>query len=386
MEIALAAPALRDRFRAVRDRLTASPAFRAWAARFPLTRPMARRRARDLFDLCAGFVYTQVLLACVRLRLFEMLQEGPQDLGSLARRMDLSEAAAARLLDAAVSLRLVDRRAGGRYGLGPLGGALIGNAGVLAMVEHHAMVYRDLADPVALLRADRQATGLAAYWPYAGVEKPAELGDAEVAPYTRLMAASQPMVAEEVIAAYDFRRHRRLLDVGGGDGSFLAAVGRAVPDLRLMLFDLPAVAERARARFRLAGLEARAEAFGGDFQADELPRGADIVSLVRVVHDHDDSHVAALLARVRRALPPGGTVLIAEPMAGTAGAEPIGEAYFGFYLLAMGRGRARRPEELFGLLQGAGFAGCRVIPTQTPLLARVVVAQVPVGAASVSIS
>ncbi|MFM8614197.1 MAG: methyltransferase, partial [Alphaproteobacteria bacterium] len=64
-----------DRFTAWRESLTARPSFRAWAARFPLTRPLARRRARELFDLCAGFVYSQVLAACVRLKLFEALHE-----------------------------------------------------------------------------------------------------------------------------------------------------------------------------------------------------------------------------------------------------------------------------------------------------------------------
>jgi len=64
-----------DRFTAWRESLTARPRFRAWAARFPLTRPLARRRARELFDLCAGFVYSQVLAACVRLKLFEALHE-----------------------------------------------------------------------------------------------------------------------------------------------------------------------------------------------------------------------------------------------------------------------------------------------------------------------
>jgi demethylspheroidene O-methyltransferase len=62
------------------------------------------------------------------------------------------------------------------------------------------------------------------------------------------MAASQPMVAGQVIDSYPFARHRRLLDVGGGEGAFLSAVGARVPGLELGLFDLPAVGERARSR------------------------------------------------------------------------------------------------------------------------------------------
>ncbi len=131
------------------------PALPGWAAAFPLTRLVARRRARTLFDLCAGFVYAQVLLACVRLRLFDVLREGPLAMPDLAARLALPLDGAARLLAAAAALQLVSRRGGGRFGLGALGAAMVGNPGVAAMVEHHALLYADLADPVALLRGDR---------------------------------------------------------------------------------------------------------------------------------------------------------------------------------------------------------------------------------------
>jgi len=368
-------PSLADRFTAWRESLTARPSFRAWAARFPLTRPLARRRARELFDLCAGFVYSQVLAACVRLKLFEALHEAPASEAALAARCGLASAAMNRLLVAAESLRLVRQRADGAWALGELGAAMIGNPGIAAMVEHHAMLYADLADPVELLRRERGGTALAQYWAYAGAEQPEALPGEKVADYTALMAASQPMVAQEVLAAYRFGSHRRLMDVGGGSGAFLAAVGRATPGLDLLLFDLPAVAEQGRQRFVREGLADRAMAMGGDFSSDTLPLGADIISLVRVLHDHDDDVVQALLRRVRAALPKGGRVLIAEPMAGTAGAEPMGGAYFGFYLLAMGRGRPRRPDELAGMLTEAGFQAAKLLPTDTPLLTRVMQAE-----------
>jgi demethylspheroidene O-methyltransferase len=93
-------------------------------------------------------------------------------------------------------------------------------------------------------------------------------------------------------------------------------------------------------------MSARTEFFGGDFTADMLPRGADVVSFVRVLHDHDDATVARLLLAAHDALPRGGDLLIAEPLADTAGARRMGDAYFGLYLRAMGRGRPRRREEL----------------------------------------
>jgi demethylspheroidene O-methyltransferase len=368
-------PSILDSWRSFRDRLLASARFQRWAAGFPLTRPIAQKRTRALFDLCAGFVYTQVLTSCVRLNLFEILAERPQSLDALALRLHLSPDVVERLLLAAISLELVERRGEGRFGLGALGAAMIGNPAVAKMVEHHALLYRDLTDPVALLRGDHPPTELARYWGYAGTESPTTLSDSQVASYSGLMSASQPFVAEDVLDAYRLGRHRCVMDVGGGEGTFLRAVGTRLPDIRLMLFDLPAVAARAQQFFARDGLSARASATGGDFFQDPLPVGADLVTLLRVVHDHDDARVLTLLTAVRRVLPPDGALLLAEPMAGTPGAEPMADAYFGFYLLAMGRGRARTAEELTALLTRSGFDRVQLLPARRPLLTRLILAR-----------
>ncbi len=349
----------------------ASPRFQRWAAGFPLTRGIARRNTRALFDLCAGFVYAQVLAACIRLDLFAILAAGPLTVDAVALRLDLPPENARRLLRAAESLALLRCLPGDRFGLADLGAALVGNPGIGAMVAHHALLYTDLADPVALLRGQAQPTRLSGYWPYAtGAE-----GDARtVAPYGGLMGASQALISEDVLDACDLSRFRHLMDVGGGEGAFLEAVAARHAGPRLTLFDLPAVAERAAARLAQAGLAERIACRGGDFHAD-LPAGADAITLVRVVHDHDDGPAQALLAAAHRALAPGGLLLLAEPMAGTPGAEPVGDAYFGFYLLAMGSGRPRRREELHAMLTAAGFTAIRERPTRRPLLTRVLVAQ-----------
>jgi demethylspheroidene O-methyltransferase len=70
-------------------------------------------------------------------------------------------------------------------------------------------------------------------------------------------------------------------------------------------------------------------------------------------------------------------VLIAEPMARTGGAEPMGEAYFGFYLLAMGSGRPRSPDELRRMLTEAGFVSVRSLRTRQPLQTGALVAVRP---------
>ena len=357
-----------DRALALRDRLIGSDAFRRWAGRFPLTRPITRKRARALFDLCAGFVYSQVLSACVRLDLFTLLARGPQSTAALARQLQLSEDAALRLLRAAASLDLVAQRSGGRWGLGQLGAAMVGNEGLVAMVEHHTLLYADLADPVRLLREGSAGTRLSAFWPYATSADPAAVDPATAAAYSRVMAASQAFLAGEILDAFPLLgRVERLLDVGGGEGAFAEAAALRHPRLRIDLFDLPAVADRARQRFAAAGLGERAQAFGGDFRHDPLPQGAEVVSLIRVMFDHDDQTALSILTNVRRHLAPGATLLVAEPMAGTPGAEAMGDAYFGFYLLAMGRGRSRTRAELQALLQAAGFGRARPVAMPVPL-------------------
>jgi demethylspheroidene O-methyltransferase len=303
-------------------------------------------------------------------------------LTQLALHCQMSNEATDRLLAAAISLRLIesrgtDERGQPRYGLGVLGAPLVENEGVLAMIRHHDTLYSDLADPVALLRGQGPAPALSGFYPYTADDAPAHAG--ELAPdhvgnYSQLMAASQPLVAAEILDAYSFDRHHRLLDVGGGEGRFLCSVGARAPHLQLTLFDLPAVAERAKSRFATAGLAQRANAIGGNFLSDPLPTGFDIVSLVRVIHDHDEQRALTILRAIHAALPPGGTLLLAEPMAGTPGAEAMGDAYFGFYLLAMGRGRARTAAQLSALLTQAGFSAIRAVPTRIPLQVRMLVA------------
>ncbi len=364
------------RLKAWRDRLLGNARFQRWASGFALTRPVARRHANELFNLCAGFIYSQVLLACVRLRLLEQLRDGPLNLSQIARQLELAPGAARALLSAAQALGLLEQRGTDQWGLGSVGAALLGNPAVLRMIEHHPMLYDDLRDPVALLRDPDRSSALSRLWPYARNQSPAALAPAQVGAYTALMASTQPLVAEELLDAYPLARHRCLLDVGGGDGSFLVAAAARAPQLRLMLFDLPGVITQARARLDAAGLAERTAVFGGDFGADELPSGADLITLVRVLHDHDDAPAMALLRAARRALPRGGRLVLAEPMTGVRGALAGTEAYFAFYLLAMGQGRARSAADVAQMLRTAGFRGPRLHGSARPWQCAVMSAKV----------
>ena len=272
---------------------------------------MARRRARALFDLCSGFVYSQVLAACVELELFELLADRPLGLPEIARASGLERDSAETLLRSATSLKLLEDRGGDAWGLGIHGAALRANPGVRKMIEHHAFLYRDLSDPVRLLRREADKTMLSMFWDYDGARREAGEADLELVanavdsgPYTDLMSASQAMVAEQIVDSYSLRSHQSLLDVGGGDGTFLRTVARSAPRSRPDAVRPAAGRAPRRGAFRRGGaLPNRVRCAGGNVFEDELPRGADIVSLVRVVHDHDDEEALALLTSCLRALP-----------------------------------------------------------------------------------
>lgn len=360
-----------------------NPDFRRWASAVPGLRAISRRQSRRLFDLVAGFTYSQVLLACVRLDLFERLAAGPLPLEDIARTCALPAESADILVRAAISLDLLEWRAGQRVGLGMLGSVMVDNPALSALVRHHQAVYEDLVDPLLRLREPDRPTQLRNYWAYAR-EGPSRgekrLDTGAVSEYSELMSASQPLVAEQVLQAYDFSRHRRVLDVGGGQGTFLSHVARAHPHLALQLFDLPAVAELARGRLAQTGLGSRVECFGGSFFQDALPTGADLITLVRVAYDHPDDRVRQILSAIRKALrPAGGHLLLAEPLSGTPGAQAMGDAYFGLYLLAMGKGRARSAARLSELMLEAGFNEVRALPTRLPLQTGMLLARAEPG-------
>jgi len=360
-DLALAEPAgplgrLAARLADWRNRRLTSPAFQRWAAGFWLTRPLVRRDSAKIYDLVAGFVYSQVLLACVELGVLERLAKGPARSDALALEAGVPADAMRRLCQAAASVGLLTRsgpQGSERYGLARLGAAVLGVPGLADMIRHHAIFYRDLADPVALLRGETEPE-LARFWPYvlggAAAEDPGQ-----AARYSDLMATSQALVAEETLDALDLSGIRHLADIGGGTGAFLAEVAARYPDMRLTLMDLPAVAEAARGRLDGLGLADRIALAPGHFLNDSLPAQADAISLIRVLYDHDGPVVRQLLARIFAALPPRGRVIVAEPMSGGARPERAGDVYFSFYTMAMGTGRVRSAARIAEMCRAAGF-------------------------------
>lgn len=354
-----------------RNRRVSDPEFRRKVQKIPIIRGFAQSSANRLFAYATGFVHTQILSACVRLNLFEHLHKSPMTAGELAQHLDLPASRLETMLLGAQSLELIERRDDHRFYLGPLGCSLIDNPGLVGFIRHHGVLYRDLTDPLALLDGSLD-TELRDYWPYP--ETTERQDDQQFSRYSQLMGESQHFVAEEVVSSFDMSPYHRLLDIGGGDGSFAIAMAKRWSHLRITVADLPQVANIAQAKIKKAGLDQRIDAVGLDFNRDKLPEGFDLVSLVRIVHDHDDDVVSHLFSGAYQALASPGRCIVAEPLADTSRAGRLLQAYFGLYLMAMGQGRPRTYSELEKMLHRAGFDSVQQHSTSVPLLTSLVLA------------
>ena len=364
----------RLRLRLLRSRIIASKRFRSLAARLPGIHRVARGRAMALFDMTAGFAYTQTLQAAIESGLLMGLHDRAltrSEIAALPGLADLPPASLDALLRAAEGLDLLVR-VGDRYALGDAGASVVAEPGLAEMVRHHALTYRDLADPLLLLRGEGRAE-TARFWQYAGGRADGGTTPEGAERYSALMSATQDFVSREVTTAYPFARHRHLIDIGGGSGAFALAVARSTPAIRVTVFDLPDVAPLAEQRFAAEGFGERCDAAGGSFHDDDLPQG-DVYSLVRVLYDHDDEPALDLLRRVHAAMPDGASLIVAEPMAGLKGHERVG-SYFAMYLAAMQSGRCRTPREIVAMLREAGFSEARERPVTSPLFTGLVVAK-----------
>lgn len=324
-------------------RLAGQGWFHRLCARVPGLRSIAKAEGAALFEVVSGFVRSQALLALVELRVLHRLAEGAANTGTLARFADLPEARMAVLAQAGAGLKLMKLRRG-QWLLTARGAAFLAVPGLEGMVRHHPVLYRDLTDPVAFFRGETDPE-LARFWPYVfgGTDS------ATAARYSRLMAESQALVAEDTLRLVSFRGISHLMDVGGGTGAFLSAVAEQHPGLSLTLFDLPEVVAGAR-------LAPDVKIRSGSFRTDPLPQGADAISLIRVLYDHADATVAALLGACHAALPPGGKLVVSEPMGGGTRADPATDVYFAIYTLAMRTGRTRSAAEIVELGRAAGFS------------------------------
>ena len=192
--------------------------------------------------------------------------------------------------------------------------------------------------------------------------------------FDRTMASAARLPLRPTVAAYDFEQFGTIVDVGGGNGALLIEILRAYDGPRGIVFDLPAVAERAQQNIAAAGLADRCTAIGGS-AFETVPAGGDAYVLANFLVDLDDERAAGILRRCGEALDPDGRVLLIERVM-PAGGE-ITDPYkfwdttsIGLTMLALGGaggGRVRTAGEFRALLEAAGLTLAEIIPTASSI-------------------
>jgi hypothetical protein len=311
--------------------------------------------ARVLARLNDGYLITQLLHVAAALGVADVLAGGPATSEELAAKVGARPEPLHRVLRGLAAEEVLEERPDGRFALSPVGALLVDGApGSLrgAVLARGRLYYSALGTLLDAVRDD-------------GTEfaPPFELAHGESffahlaarpevsAAFRGSMAARSAHEADAVVAAYDFGRFRRLVDVGGGPGVLLRAVLAANPGLDGLLFDRAEVVA-----------DATLPAVGGDFFTD-VPAGADAYLLSRVLHDWADPDAIAVLRTCRRAMPRSATLLLVEAVLPERAADDPEAIRMDLHMLALLRGRERTAAEFATLLGDAGFTLRRVLPT-----------------------
>ncbi len=305
-----------------------------------------------------GVIAAQAIYAAAKLRIPDLLASGPKTIAELAAACGAHAPSLGRLLRALSTLEMFAAGPDGRFHNTPFAEMLRSDdpqsqrEGALLLPS--AFMWRPLGDLYETVRTGEPAFprvfGQRFFEYLAGHPEEADVFNAAM---TQGIAWGTPAL----LAAYDFSRFQRLVDVGGGQGALLRDILAATPHLHGVLFDLPAVV--AGAAEVLAGeIAARCEIVGGDF-FDSLPAGVDAYLLKGVIHDWPDDDADRILRNVRRAIRADGTLLLVEAL--DSAARPAG---FGDVLMLVIGGRDRSETEFRALLAATGFAVARVIATE----------------------
>ncbi|GAA2639501.1 methyltransferase [Actinomadura fulvescens] len=326
-----------------------------------------------LLDLAFGYMPAQLLYAAAELRLGDALAGGARTSGELAAETGADPQALHRLLRALTCLGALAQDEPGRFTLTEEGRRLRADApdsihGLLGLFCAPD-VWRSWGDLVETLRtgdpAWERVNGMT---PFEYLERHPERS----VTFNKAMSEHTREVAPAFIEGYDFTRFGTIADLGGGDGTLLAAILRAVPSARGVLVDLPAGLEEADGTLKEAGVADRCELVPGDF-FQSVPEGADAYLLKSVIHDWNDERAVAILRTCRAAAAADAKVLLLE----TVVPEKLTPEHTGIVMNDMNMlvctgGGERTEEEFRRLLEAAGFALTKITDVLGPSGYRVI--------------
>ena len=308
--------------------------------------------------LAGGFMAAKHLFAANELGLFEALAESPATIDGLAARTGLTQRAARISADAMVALGVLERE-GDRYRNGATAAAFLSGTG-----PGDLRPFLRFWDQLSYPTWERLAEALASGPP----REIFELDDAQQEIASTGIEAILVGPANAFAANVDFTGHQTLLDVGGGTGSWSVAAVRQHDHLRATVLELPVVANVARKRVADAGLADRIDVVDGDAMTGDLPSGFDSLLVANLIHYWSPEENRQLLTRIRRAVDPGATLLIADFWTDPTHTQPLVAALMaGEFAVHVRNGDVYSVEEGRAWLEATGWRFEKHTPLAGPV-------------------
>lgn len=294
-----------------------------------------------------GFMAAKHLFAASEIGLFDGLSQGPATLDELAATCGIPRRTAGISADAMVSLGLLERD-GERYRNSEAAAAfLTGGPGL--DLRPMLRFWNRISYPGWLAFEDAVRAG-------AGQPKFGQFSSEEQQIFSAGVEAFSAATATALAANYDFSRHRRLLDIGGGTGSFLLAILRRHAALRGTLFELPGACEAARRRLAGETVAARIDVVEGDLVSDPLPSGHDVLLVANTVHVLSATHNLDLLRKLRSQAESGTHLLLVDLWMDPGHTQPPAAPLMsGEFLIISGEGQAYGEDDAEAWLHETGW-------------------------------
>ena len=319
--------------------------------------------SQDLLRMGLGFASAQALHVAAELGIADLLHDGPKGAEDLARATKTDAAALYRVLRFLASEGVFREEPVGVFAQTELSSGLRADAADSPR-DFIRMINREAYAAWGQLLYSVQ-TGRTAFDQVFGAPRFQWLANhpEQAALFQRAMIGLSGPANSEAAEAYDFASCKRVVDVGGGHGQLLSAIVTQNPHLSGVLYDLPAGIEAARAG--VGGPLPRCELLAGDFFTS-VPEGSDVYIMKKVIHDWDDGSAATILDNSRRAMAPGGKVLVVETIV-PAGNDPHPIKVMDLNMLAVTGGLERTRDQYERLFEQAGLRLARVIGTRGQL-------------------
>jgi len=316
----------------------------------------------QVIQMATAFWASRLVYAAAKLGLADHLADKPLTADALATLTGSHAPSLGRALRSLAGLGILTEDAEHRFALTPLGASLKtgapGSARATVLTLAGDWVWRSYEDLLYSLETGKPSAEKFFGEP---VFNWLARHPADAALFSETMVGFHGQEPAAVAAAYDFTGMKTIADVGGATGNLLTAVVASAPGSRGILFDLPHVVPEAAPLIEARGLTGRITIEPGSF-FERVPDGADAYLLSHVIHDWSEEQCLTILGNCRRAMKPGGKVLIIE-MVLPAGDTPHPGKMLDMMMLVGPGGQERTEEEYAGLLGKAGFRMARVVPT-----------------------